>query len=113
MSADYKVYFWKQANLQEMKDNMIQFSSSLLQDYTTKTPVETLWSQIHNHLLHLLNTFVSSKMKHNNNHKPWINHTIKQLRSHKQNAYNKVRSTNLSLHWTQFKELKRQMQREC
>jgi len=50
----------ERANLQEMKDNMIQFSSSLLQDYI-ETPVETLWSQIHNHLLHLLNTLFHLK----------------------------------------------------
>ena len=34
--------YWKWANLQEMKDNMIQFSSSLLQDYIIKTLVETI-----------------------------------------------------------------------
>ena len=52
-SAGYKVYFGnKLANWQEMKDNMIQFSSCLLQDYTIETPVGALWSQIYNHLLH-------------------------------------------------------------
>ena len=58
-------------------------------------------------------TFVPSKIKHTSSRKLWINHKIKQLRRHKQKAYNKARQTNLSLHWTQFKDLKRQMQKEC
>ena len=70
-------------------------------------------SLFHNKLLSLLNTFVPSKIKHTSNRKLWINHKIKQLRRRKQKAYNKARQMNLSLHWTQFKDLKRQMQREC
>ena len=92
---------------------MVEFSSKLTQDYSIETPVEVLWSLFHNKLLSLLNTFVPSKIKHTSNRKLWINHKIKQLRRHKQKAYNKARQTNLSLHWTQFKDLKRQMQREC
>ena len=112
-SVGHKVYLWKQANLQEMKKSMVEFSSKLTQDYSIETPVEVLWSLFHNKLLSLLNTFVPSKIKHTSNRKLWINHKIKQLRRHKQKAYNKARQTNLSLHWTQFKDLKRQMQREC
>ena len=112
-SMGYKVYLWKRANLQEMKKGMVEFSSKLTQDYSIETPVEVLWSLFHNKLLSLLNTFVPSKIKHTSNRKLWINHKIKQLRRRKQKAYNKARQTNLTLHWTQFKDLKRQMQREC
>ena len=112
-SIGYKVYQWNRANLQEMKKIMMEFSSKLTQDYSVDTPVEVLWSLFHNKVLSLINTFVPSKIRHANNHKPWITHKIKQLRRHKQKAYNKARQTNLLLHWTKFKDLKREMQREC
>jgi len=103
-STGHKVYLWNQADLQEMKHNMLEFSSKFLQDHSIETPVESL---VHDQLLSLLNTFVPSKIEHNNSHKPWINRNIKRLRRRKQNAYNKARSTNLPLHWAQFKDSKK------
>ena len=91
----------------------MEFSSKFTQDYSVDTPVEVLWSLFHSKVLSLINTFLPSKIRRTNNRKPWITHKIKQLRRWKQKAYNKARQTNVLLHWTKFKDLKREMQREC
>jgi len=63
-SIGYKVYQWKQANLQGMKKSMVEFSSKFTQDYSVETPIEVLWSPFHNRILSLINDFVPSKIRH-------------------------------------------------
>jgi len=60
-----------------------------------------------------MNTHVPSKIKSNSVHQPWINHTLKQLRRRKQRSYNRAGSTNLPMHWSYYKQLKKEMQKEC
>ena len=49
-SLGYKIHLWDQADLQEMKKSMLEFSSKFIQDFSLETPVETLWSLLHNKL---------------------------------------------------------------
>ena len=60
-----------------------------------------------------MNAYVPSKTKHSNFHQPWIICKLKQLRRKKQRSYNLARSTNLPAHWSHYKHLKKDMQKEC
>jgi len=53
--------------------------------------------------------FVPFKMKRSCPTVPWITYNIKQLWM----CYNRAKLTNLPVHWQEFKDLKRIMQREC
>jgi len=44
---------------------------------------------------------------------PWINNYVKHLTNKKQCLYNKARRSQLQSDWLAYKEIKKQVQREC
>jgi len=96
-----------------MKHRMSEFTSEFCQRYNHDSPVEVLWSSLRDKLLQLLDMFVQFKMKLSCPTVPLVTRNIKQLRRCKQMCYNRVKLTNLPVHWQEFKDLKCIMQREC
>ena len=96
-----------------MSKDILNFSLDFTNTHTIETPIKELWSKLRNKLLDAMNTYVPSKIKSSSIRQPWINRTLKQLRRHKQQSYNKARSTNLPEHWLHYKQLKKEMQKEC
>ena len=92
----HKVYLWRQANLHEMSNALLDFGSNFVSINTIDTPIESLWRDLQNKLLEVMDVYVPSKTKRNNFQQPWINHNLKQLRRKKQQSYNLARATNLS-----------------
>ena len=82
-SNSYKVYLWNKANFTELKENMCKFTAEFCNHFS-------LWTCLRAKLLFLLDKFVSSKLKNNNNRQPWINRNVKQLRQWKQASYNRL-----------------------
>ena len=71
----HKTCLWYQADLHEMNNKMMEFSSKFAHDYTIETPVEVLWLLFHNiYVLTLIDRFV---VKQSNTCKPCISHKIK------------------------------------
>ena len=56
----------------------------------------------------MTNTYMPSKVNLSGIRQTWINHTLKQMRRHKQQSYNKVRSTNLPAHWLYYKQSRKE-----
>ena len=109
----HKVYLWRQANLHEMSNILCDFGSDFVNVNTIDTSIEKLWCDLRNKLLEVMDSCVPSKTKYSNFHQPWINRKLKQLRRKKQRSYNLARSTNLPIHWSHYKYLKKVMQKEC
>jgi len=111
----HKIYLWKKANLEEMSRTLSNYAREFTSHFTVDTPVDTVWGALRDKLLETLDTFVPSKIKKQNNNlrQPWITRRLIQLRRQKQRSYNRAKRTNLPFHWSQFKSLKRQMQKEC
>ena len=107
------MYLWRQANLHEMSNALLDFGSNFVSINTFDTPIESLWHDLRNKLLEVMDVYVPFKTKRNNFQQPWINHNLKQLRRKKQQSYNLARATNLSTHWLHYKHLKNVMQKEC
>ena len=112
-SNRYKVYLWKEANISEMRNEMLNFADEYCHQHNAETPVENLWVRLKDKLFNLLDNFVPFKTVQNNCRHPWINHNIKKLRRQKQSSYNHAKATKLDFHWKRYKELKKTMQREC
>ena len=80
----HEVYLWRQANLHEMSNALLDFGLNFVNSNTIDTPLEHLWCDLRNKLLELMNAYFPFKTKHSNLHQPWINHKLKQLRRKKQ-----------------------------
>ena len=110
-SKSYKVYLWDSANLSELKKNMCNFTGEFCDQFCDETSVEILWTCLRDKLLFLLDKFVPSKLKNNNNNRqPWVNRHIKQLRRRKQASYNHARFTKSPIdlrHYNKLKKCKR------
>jgi len=39
----HNIYLWNRANLQEMSNNMIDFTSNFQLDYSIDSPIEQMW----------------------------------------------------------------------
>ena len=91
---------------------MMQFAETFLDHYTIDTPIQDLWdvSKMQcNDCLDLVPSISSSKSVRNS----WINTYIKQLTNRKQCLYNKARSNQFQTDWIAYKDIKKQVQREC
>jgi len=97
--ANHTIYLWRLANLEDMSKNMLNFYLEFTNANTIDTLIEELWLKFCDKLLDIMNTHVPSKIKSNSVHRPWINHTLKQIRRHKQQSYNRARSKNLLMYW--------------
>ena len=76
--ANYNVYLWRHVYLQDMNDDMLNFSSVFTNIHTIETPIEELWSKLRNKLLDIINAYVPSKIKSSSIRHPWINHTLRE-----------------------------------
>ena len=45
-SANHNVYLWRHANLQDMSEDMLNFSLDFTNTHTIETPIEELWSKL-------------------------------------------------------------------
>jgi len=104
---------WGQANLEGIREDILAFASVFTHENTVDTPVEELWCTLRDALLDVIDKHVPHKVKSEKNRKPWINHNLKRLRRKKQQSYNRARSTNLPAHWSHYRRLKKEMQKEC
>ena len=96
--------------MSELKESMCKLAKTFCDQFTVESCVESCFRD---NLLLLLDKFVPSKLKRTNNHQPWINRHIKQLRQWKQASYNRAKATRSSSDWSCYKELKKTMQRKC
>jgi len=91
---------------------MKHFAESFLGLYSIDTPVQDLWDVFKNQCydcLELVPSIFPSKSATN----PWTNSDVKRLTNKKQRLYNKARRSQLQSDWLAYKELKKQVQREC
>ena len=103
----YKIYLWNKVKFSELKENMCNFAAEFCDHFSDETRVEILWMHLRDKLLFLLDKFVPSKLKNNNNCQPWINRNIRQSRQLKQASYNCARFTNCLMTGPTIKTLKR------
>ena len=44
--ANHNVYLWRHANLQDMREDILNFSSDFTNTHTIETPIEELWFKL-------------------------------------------------------------------
>ena len=85
---------------------MLYFAESFLELYTIDTPIQELWNVFKSKCLNLVPSIMLSKHT-------WSSCYIKRLTIKKKRLYNKARASQLQSDWSAYKEIKKQVQREC
>ena len=103
---------WNSLNHDFLKEKLSAFTNYYTAALTEDTPIDNLWNVLHYNLLDIIDKYIPSKAIKNNSKQPWISRNIIQLRRRKQRCYNRARSSNTTLDWNRYKDIKRTMQRE-
>ena len=106
------VYLWHQANWQGLSENLSHFSNNFVSNYSTVTPIQDLWNAFKQECHSCLELIPQRKLSKSPRH-PWINNQIKRLSNKKKRLYNKARISFLESDWKAYRDLKKQVQREC
>ena len=109
--ANHNIYLWRHANLQGMsKDVHISLQISLLQ-ILLKLPLKNI--DLISEKLDMYNEYVCA-IYVSSTYQSWINHTLKQLRRHKQLSYNKPdQLIYIPAHWLYYNQSKKEMQKNA
>lgn len=106
------VYLWHQADWQAINERLSNFSNNFLSNYSVDTSIQDLWNSFKWECHSCLDLIPCKTLSQSPKH-PWINTQIKRLSSKKKRLYNKARNSCLESDWKAYKELKKQVQREC
>jgi hypothetical protein len=94
-----KIYLWKRAKIDKIKDDVQAFSKQFVVTHDTSTPVEQLWDLINVKLSQVMKDHIPSKFTSQRFSQPWINSTVKKLSRRKKKAYRTAKKTNLASDW--------------
>ena len=111
-SVSRKIFLWRRADFDHIKEKIRQFSDDFLSRYTTDHPVNTLWNYFRILCNKCINLIPSKSISTNNNH-PWISTFIKRLSRRKQRCYNRARLSHHPEDWQLYYQLKKECQKEC
>ena len=111
-SQPSSVNLWYQADWQALRERLTHFSNNFISNYCVDTPIQELWNtfkqECHNCLELVPSKLLSRPPRH-----PWINTQIKCLSNKKKRLYNKARTSCLESDWIAYRDIKKQVQREC
>ena len=97
-----KIYLWKRADVQGIKDDLQDLTDSIQGQQDINQAWRTLETTIKKR--------VPSKMTTSRHTNPWMNTDIKRTIRRKQRAHRKARQTNAKRDWDRYKCLQREVQ---
>ena len=110
--AKRNIILWKHADMDKIRDSADQLSHRITAQYSTQTPINTLWQEFKLGVDNILKS-LPSKMTSSRFNQPWVNRTIKRNARRKQRAYNKARNSGSQSDWSRFKRLQKLQRVEC
>ena len=110
--AKRNIILWKHADMDKIRDSADQLSHRITAQYSTQTPINTLWQEFQLGVDNILKS-LPSKMTSSRFSQPWVNRTIKRNARRKQRAYNKARNSGSQSDWSHFKRLQKLQRVEC
>ena len=109
----HKIYLWKKADTENMKDKLQKFRDKFLQDFNINSPVEEIWSSIKTNLLGIQEECVPSKTSSKRYSQPWVNTDVKRMTRRKNKSYRKARKTGKSKDKARYQHLKQEAKKTC
>ena len=106
------IYLWTRADLDDIKQKLLNLWALYLTHNTISTPVTILWDDFKSICYECLD-MISVKEVSSNSKPIWINHIIKRLSRKKQKLYNKALASKTPDDWSMYQAVKRKLQQEC
>ena len=108
-----RIFLWKKANTDAMKNELSTFSDKFTQEYNTTTPINTLWSIFKSQCSNTINKYVPSKLTTTRYNQPWCNRLIRRLAKRKKRAYKRARRSGDRADWGIYQKIQKENQRQC
>ena len=107
------IYLWKQANINEMKKELTEYSKTFYEKFTTSSSINEMWLDFKHKCIETLTKHVPSKMTTTRFNQPWIDRNTRRLSRRKKRAYRKARNTNNKKDWDRYKNIQKQNKQGC
>ena len=101
-----KIFLWKRADLQGIKDDLSDLASSI----KGETDVNQAWDSVKCKITQTMDSRVPSKITTSRHTNPWMNTQIKRAIRRKQRAHKKARETNTKRDRDRYKRLQKEVQ---
>ena len=108
-----KILLWKQVDIENLKPDVLDFSTKLTSQYSADNDVNILWDSLKEFTSNLLDEKVPSKMTSARFGQPWINRKIKRISRRKKRAYKKAKLSRSDKDIQRYKQLQKESQFEC
>ena len=108
-----KILLWKQVDIENLKPDVLDFSTKLTSQYSADNNVNILWDSLKEFTSNLLDEKVPSKMTSARFGQPWINRKIKRISRRKKRAYKKAKLSRSEKDIQRYKQLQKESQFEC
>ena len=109
-----KIYLWRRADIDKLKQDARSFTASFIQTYTIDSSIHTIWYNIKSNLTDLQEQHVPSKFTATRFYQPWITTEIIRISRRKQRAYNICRNKpTTSREHRKYRELQKQTKQLC
>ena len=107
-----KIYVWSKADSLKIKTEVGKFAANFLR-CSGHLDVDTMWSEIKDNLLEILNKFVPSKLTSSRYFPPWITTQTKRYIRNKQIWYRRAKKSNDPKIWQKYHDYKKLAQKFC
>ena len=105
-----KVHKYKEADWDKIKRETVEFAESYTSGDNTRD-VENNWSAIRDHLTHILESLIPSKMTTTRYNLPWLDTRLKRMCKKKHRMYNAAKKANKQKKWDAFQSFKKNTQK--
>lgn len=104
-----KVFIYKRAKWQDMKTNLMKFTTEYMSSTPNSRSVDENWLKIKGKIIELMNQHIPSKMTSTRYHLPWLTTNTKRAIRKKQRLYNQAKSSKNQHLWTKFREFRKKV----
>ena len=104
--APRKIYLYKRADMEGLRDHLAQFRDSSLSSDHSHMSVNDMWVSFKSEVLVAIESFIPTKMCKTKNSLPWIDHLIKRLIRKREKLYFRARkssSPDIKNHYKRFR----------
>lgn len=107
-----KIYVYNRADFPGIDSDMIDFDKTLTADKINSHSIEELYSMFKEALFNSINRYIPSKLSSSHFSFPWVNNSVKRDINRKQRLYNKAKKRGHASHWSEFRKLRRSIDRK-
>ena len=104
--APRKIYLYKRANMDGLRDHLARFKDSFLSSDHSHSSVNNMWVSFKSEVIVAIERFIPSKMTKTKYSLPWIDNSIKRLIKKRHKLYIRARkssSPDIKSHYKRFR----------